>query len=82
MHPYFQLTNLEYVLYENIEHKTYLESYDDIDFRHKDPSIIQVTVKFLSVSYKISFLQKVNETTQKEILNPEKNLISFKHLND
>lgn len=45
VHPYFQLTNLEYVLYENIEHKTYLESYDDIDFRRKDPSIIQVTVK-------------------------------------
>lgn len=84
MHPYFQLTNLEYVLYENIEHKTYLESYDDIDFRRKDPSIIQVTVEvFISLlPYKISFLQKVNETTQKEILNPEKNLISFKHLND
>lgn len=82
MHPYFQLTNLEYVLYENIEHKTYLESYDDIDFRRKDPFIIQVEVFISLLPYKISFLQKVNETMRKEILNPEKNLISFKHLND
>lgn len=44
--------------------------------------LFKLLSKFLSVSYKISFLQKVNETTQKEILNPEKNLISFKHLND
>lgn len=82
VHPYFQLTNLEYVLYENIEHKTYLESYDDIDFRRKDPFIIQVEVFISLLPYKISFLQKVNETMRKEILNPEKNLISFKHLND
>lgn len=77
MYPYFQLTNLEYVLYENMEHKTYLESYDDIDFRRKDPSIIQVTVEvFISLlSYKISFLREVNETTRREILK-EENLIS------
>lgn len=68
MHPYFQLTNLEYVLYENIEHKTYLESYDDIDFRRKDPSIIQVTVEvFISlVPYKISFFKKLMKRRKKK----------------
>lgn len=49
MHPYFQFTNLKYILYENIEHKAYLENYDDIDFRRKDPSIIQVTVDIISL---------------------------------
>lgn len=60
-----------------MEHKTYLESYEDIDFRRKDPSIIQVTVEvFISLlPYKISFLREVNETTRREILK-EENLIS------